>query len=762
MLSRSGASPKQRFPGSDAAGSLPQAQLARPAACIASSAEPISLGPTQDLRASPAEAGRTIDASSGLVPSHAAPDPGSERGQAPSQLATSSAATKRSAPKADSSQGLQVHWASQAPEPSDRQAKRHRVAHGQLPYNPQTVLLDGTSARQWLRVIKLRLQSFGGFQSLNSACEKLRYELLYHASANGDIFYIILHQILCLWGVNRESVFLWLSSLPSAIDSAFGLLFHILRSNSQLPPAHLHWFASFPLDFQRALGHRLISQVVSQISSFINNFTPSRWEHALALVCKRRYPFLVCELRSNFMSTSSVLQRVLFTSSCERLDIGDGAASELYQLFAMDCNNEARQSDFAETARLRATMAARYVELASVASGTSTNFACRLSNPRQLTHRTGGHNQTHMHVQGFPGSSMPPCADSVYPATQARFPCPPPTASAPLPQPSFNVGSNHGNARFFVPSQAEYRAAVTLPWGNAMATAPAAPSNPMPGHTFATGQTHPLNAASFGQPSYAYAVPIRANQRVSQNMPRFASTRPASHQGSTAAGLAAQDPPADFWLRRHTTAAAAPAMASRPLASHPQLQQIAPASWQPLSVSRSDMSSALVGNQQPSQTPSQTPAPRQPAAGEGHAQSTTGQTRRQYRTVPLGEHEYPQSDFQCIQNSLHLWYLRSPKRAPLKPCSGRFYQFMTHFAVEPRDLPPRKGPPRDKVLRVGSPALRDGPDISFWRGVNSSLHQWVSPISPSPVQTESGSSGSGSDPLGNLPDLLTAAHFFGV
>ncbi|KAM4065997.1 hypothetical protein HRG_000156 [Hirsutella rhossiliensis] len=196
-------------------------------------------------------------------------------------------------------------------------------------------------------MVQDRLRAFGGFHSLDPAREKPRYKLLCDACVKGDLFYIIFHQLFCLWSTNREVAYTWLVPERAVVDSVFGLLLQVLRRNSDLPAIHLHWFASFPLGFKDVAGfvpRRQIHDVLSQINFFLQHFVTG-WGRVLANIDERRYPPLVCEFQSVLMCTSPVLQWVLFTSSRRRLGIEDVAAYELYRLFTTDRNNESRHGN---------------------------------------------------------------------------------------------------------------------------------------------------------------------------------------------------------------------------------------------------------------------------------------------------------------------------------------------------------------------------------------------------------------------------------
>ncbi|UNI15689.1 hypothetical protein JDV02_002200 [Purpureocillium takamizusanense] len=60
---------------------------------------------------------------------------------------------------------------------------------------------------------------------------------------------------------------------------------------------------------------------------------------------------------------------------------------------------------------------------------------------------------------------------------------------------------------------------------------------------------------------------------------------------------------------------------------------------------------------------------------------------------PLAAREYPRSEYDTtsLRNGLHLAHLRSPSRTPRVPDWKRYFQYVSHFAVAPMEVPPRRG-----------------------------------------------------------------------
>lgn len=627
--------------------------------------------------------------------------------QGPGQPTATSMPTERATTQADSAlEGAMLQGGGRGAEPYVRPAKRRRSEHAQLgsvvaPISPQQSLFSHHA----LRVIGQQLDSFGGLASLDPTREKPRYNLLWDACTRDDLLYVMLHQLYCLWSVNSELSYAWLGQEiePGVVDSAFNILVEMLKRNSDLPAAHLNWFASFPLSFKTvasSIPRRRLFEVVSQIKSFLQHFATG-WAAVLASVDERRFPLLVFELQSVLQCPSPALQWVLFTASRRRLGVQDEVAHELYRLFTMDGNSECGQgNDIAETVQMRTMIADKYRVIVAQARGKSSPHLLCVGGSL-LINSALAPRQGPMHLSQSFAHSLQNNGSATHPAARAQptarpsasFASPSPHAFAPPAQATFGNGSGHSHAydgRSFLPYDADARVVANMNQGNGQARAPRAPSGPIPAHMFAATQPVSPNATSPGQPATAFSAPVPAVQGSSQAAPHPMSTRPAASQGTMATDVTMQRPSIEA---RHGTQPRFDEAQMRPaqlLAPRPQGQRAVPTAWQPGPAQRPGVPRAVpspVSNQGLSQNPIVRPL----APGAGPMQSTRSSAHSQHRTAPLGEFELPQSDLQCIQHGLHLWSLRSPKRTPSKPCIKRFYQFVTHFAVEPSAFPPRKG-----------------------------------------------------------------------
>lgn len=680
---------------SDAAGSLPPAQFLSPPSHNVSPVEPAA--DAQDAGGSSRAVDVTDDGSLGPGQALAVLDASLDEMLAERQVAGQpTAATKHTMTQANSARGEAMPGGGEVQESSDRRAKRRRGDESQVASAPPPVPLAKSSfSYPWLLCIEHRLQVFGPAREIS------RYKLLYDACGKGDLFYIVLHQLFCLWSAKREYVYAWLEPEPQVVDSAFDLLLQAFMITSEMAAFDLEWFASFPLGYPDVVSHvsrHQVQLVLSQISLFVRHFATG-WGRALAYIDERRYPLLVCEMEGVLMCTSPTLQWVLFTSSSRRLGIDDVYASvqELHSLFTMDRNNELlhRGGDLVESGRVRVTIARRYREMVAQAEGKSCymhSFLPTCSFADALLPLASASAPASAPASGpihFPGSSQAFVPSSVN-AGSASYPTARPTAMYPYASPSsnasappFHPGFDNGSAqghghdpRHLPPRYADAR----LVFDTNPAMMPGPRSRPVAGHAFPPRQP---SSPSAGQ---AFSAPLPTGQVLSQAAPHLVPPWPIAHHGPTAAGPAMQRPLSGDTLGFGATSDAARTSIPQLAVPQPRQQQMAPAAHQPAPVWRPDLPRARpppVNSQRPCSSPAARPL------GLGYDPRRLAYS--QHRTLPLREHELPQTDLQRVQHGLHLEALRSPKRAPSKPCTKRFYQFISHFAVEPRAFPPRKG-----------------------------------------------------------------------
>ncbi|VUC36934.1 unnamed protein product [Clonostachys rosea] len=198
-------------------------------------------------------------------------------------------------------------------------------------------------ARQWQQYCQQldeRIAASGGWGNLGGGIESPRFKYLRDAVVAGDGFYVLLHQLLCLWSLDANRAYVALPTLaPATIDHGFGFLMNILRSNSLLDRDSLVWFAHFP---QPVAGDGLIAipSLAPRLGVFLNAFVQC-WDQMLAQARSRKYPLTAFELGPTLNCDSRILQGTFFTVSRRVVGIPDPVAGQLNGLFCKDQEDEA-------------------------------------------------------------------------------------------------------------------------------------------------------------------------------------------------------------------------------------------------------------------------------------------------------------------------------------------------------------------------------------------------------------------------------------
>ncbi|PNY19825.1 MIZ zinc finger protein [Tolypocladium capitatum] len=557
--------------------------------------------------------------------------------------ATSSAATKRKAPAPEASQRGGV-----GDEASDDRRRRRRTEDGphQAVGSPGPLSLKSL-LHEWLERIKQRLRPYRDPQSLRRL-EKPRYRLLFDACAKADPVYIVLHQVFCRWSFNRESVYALLEPDRHVVDSSFELLMCALRNNSELSRAHLQWFSSFPLRVDcttgAMLGVQTYSHIFVQINAFLRHFATG-WGQLLVMVNSRKYPLMVWELKDILKCTSPVLQEILFISSRRTLKSDDRAPlHELQRVFSLDQRNESRIVDGSERNLMRGTLASRYKVLIR---------------------------------EGCVDSSRPE-----YSSTPATAPSPArglarsPSDATGTPMASYRSRPAHQPHSPVIP---QYQAPRPAPRPTAEA---GASSPPVPVQQVATWQPIPPRTTSARQLAAFPSTLVRPGQLASKATPRPLQTwQPMQYIPSQAS----QYPSPGSWPSNHGIQQQCSPVTTCP--SRRDVLQTTPVAQQPLPL-WSDNAFRL----DPTAASHDYPPPIQPVVRalpeQMRQQPAASLPRSQHEVVPIPESEYPHSehDWSSLRQSLHLVHLRSPRRVPSELRRTRYYQFVSHFAVEPRTV----------------------------------------------------------------------------
>jgi hypothetical protein len=201
----------------------------------------------------------------------------------------------------------------QASRPTVPPNKRQRTQEPVMP-----------SLKPRIQLIKAHIASVGGTQNLNNGLERPRFQLLQEACENQDVFYVVLHQLFCVWDFNSQEL-AGVAGLPMgpALILAFKIVGHLIRDNQGLAPNHLKWFSLFPSPLKDLLRtSEPYRRTVNEVGFFLTRLA-SDWG-PLSKQCQARgYPPLVDELVNRMGLLSPVLQGIVFTATRRNLGLDD-------------------------------------------------------------------------------------------------------------------------------------------------------------------------------------------------------------------------------------------------------------------------------------------------------------------------------------------------------------------------------------------------------------------------------------------------------
>ncbi|KAK9774485.1 putative SP-RING-type domain-containing protein [Seiridium cardinale] len=210
-------------------------------------------------------------------------------------------------------------------------AKRRRT--GNMAQN----LLVALNAAQ---TIDRQVQQSGGENGLILDVERPRYQLLKMAITDGDLFFVVLHQVFCSWSYSNSIAHDLCADShldPSLIDNAFGLVGTILKSNSRLRAEHAQFFRNFPTSLEVLRTQiPLYGHTISQVLMFLTRLSCA-WMIVNNEHKRSGYPLLMDELLSTFGLYSTTLQSIVFRASRRTLGVADGTIGQVMdELFRQD------------------------------------------------------------------------------------------------------------------------------------------------------------------------------------------------------------------------------------------------------------------------------------------------------------------------------------------------------------------------------------------------------------------------------------------
>ena len=194
------------------------------------------------------------------------------------------------------------------------------------------------SLKPRVALIDSHIESVGGSQNLNNGLERPRFALLADACSNEDFFYVILHQLFCVYDSDRKE-FTNVQGLPpsSVLLVAFRILGQLIRDNEGLAPNHLKWFAQFPSSLRDLMRtSEPYRRTLNDVGYFLGKLA-SEWAPLSRECSSRGFPPLVDELIDRMGLLSPILQGVVFTATRRNLGIIDDTfGRQMEDLFRQD------------------------------------------------------------------------------------------------------------------------------------------------------------------------------------------------------------------------------------------------------------------------------------------------------------------------------------------------------------------------------------------------------------------------------------------
>ncbi|MCJ1374048.1 hypothetical protein MMC20_005278 [Loxospora ochrophaea] len=219
----------------------------------------------------------------------------------------------------------------------------HRAVHQpstQRPINQPAPLGNksmGFPDTNLISVLNSRLKLLASRRPSHGFLEEGRLMLLKEASEKGDIFYLMLHQILCLFSVDRSTASK-IAGLGHAQQKGFRIIEEFIRPNAELNPGTVEWFSTFPKPIETFINLGLVHHHIYQEVLRCLTLLSLRWKSFVEQKYQQKIPPLATPLVMTFGMRSVVLQRVTFLTIHRSLWIGDQdeCFREGEKLFAFD------------------------------------------------------------------------------------------------------------------------------------------------------------------------------------------------------------------------------------------------------------------------------------------------------------------------------------------------------------------------------------------------------------------------------------------
>lgn len=566
--------------------------------------------------------------------------------------------------------------------------------------------------------LEQHVAQLGGLNALKADLERPRYSNLMRACSRGDMFYLVMHQLFCLWSLNRTPVHSVVTSLrpgttdPTWVDKGFDALSKILRSNNDLDQAHVQWFARFPY----SEGMQPVYTPTAKLLLKFLEPLAFRWHAMLREASARQFPITAHEMIYVLHCLSPIMRSALFTVSRRSLGIPDNIAKPIIDLFEEEEAVEQQsltqapgnigqlRDRFVTTYKLRVT----YCRQRASSATSSPAQSRRPSMQAMQLHRSSSGSMpsatTPGHVQHSPHPGQHPSAGAGWtmPAVPPQHILGPSPSNTPMqspgmppPQPGqpFGQPQHHGQPQYGQPQHGQPQYGQSQ-YGHPQHGQPqyGQPQNVQSQHTWARGD-QPVEQQLYQMIQSHHTLSQQGTPNQHQQM--HTAYQPP-HQQVPHQSPHQQPQHQQFQQPQHSHNMSGGQVMAAQQQAHGQAITNRGGFSSPMEYQSQPM--PLPGPASPAiphpanRSPATTAQTQTPNGASGSGSGNGSQQARSFR--PIHEYEYPAGpfDWSSFRIAAHLTRPRSPQRVPAEGTSlQRHYQYVSGFAVNPTRIDAETG-----------------------------------------------------------------------
>ena len=180
----------------------------------------------------------------------------------------------------------------------------------------------------WLQAVTTHIDTCE--PDLTAVLERPRYRMLQSACALQDTFYVVLHQLYCLWTSSKGDVFSILPLEHDVTNAAFGILRAALKSNDEMRPYHITWLSQFPISLKAVSFRMLLRDTILAVTEFLKRMV-LEWKSFFHHIIRRKFPITHYEAQHVLLCRSPLMASVLFTITRRSLGVENGHFGNLIQ-----------------------------------------------------------------------------------------------------------------------------------------------------------------------------------------------------------------------------------------------------------------------------------------------------------------------------------------------------------------------------------------------------------------------------------------------